>query len=121
MDIYRTSGLVAGLLVATGLVAFLISGTSSVTALIPAFFGLLIGALVALARAKPSVAKGVMHGVVLLAALGAFGSLGRVVPALLGGEIALPVAFAAQVVTAILCVWLVVASVKHFRAQRVAS
>lgn len=121
MDIYRTSGVVAGLLIATGLVAFLISGASSVTALIPAFFGLLIGGLVAFARAKPSAAKGVMHGVVLLAALGALGSLGRVVPALLGGEIALPVAFAAQAVTAILCVWLVVASVKHFRAQRATS
>ena len=59
-----------------------------------------------------------MHGVVLIALLGALGSLGRVVPALMGGDIALPIAFGAQVVTSVLCVWLVVASVQHFRAQR---
>ncbi|MEM1117014.1 MAG: hypothetical protein AAF845_17030 [Bacteroidota bacterium] len=118
MDITRTSGLVAALLIAAGVGAYLVSGTGSVTALIPAFLGIAIGALVSGAKAKPSLAKHLMHGVVLVALLGALGSLGRVVPALLGGEIALPVAFAAQAVTAALCVWLIVASVRHVRAQR---
>ena len=120
MDILRTSGLVSVLLVATGIVAYAVTGMSSFTALIPSFLGLVMGALVALAKAKPTLQKHAMHAVVIVALLGALGSLGRVVPALLGGEIALPVAFAAQVVTTVLCLWLVVAAVRHFRARRTA-
>lgn len=119
MDVYRTTATVAALLVLTGVVAYVATGASSVTALIPAFLGLAIGALYLLARSKPSTAKAAMHGVAVVALLGALGSLGRVVPALLSGEeIALPVAFAAQVVTTALCVWLIVAAVRHFRANR---
>ena len=118
MDVYRTTATVAALLIVTGVVAFFVTGTNSVTALIPAFLGLVIGGLYLLARSVPSTAKAAMHGVAVVALLGAVGSLGRVVPALLGGEIALPVAFAAQVVTTVLCVWLIVAAVRHFRANR---
>lgn len=121
MDITRTSGLVAGLLVATGLVAYVVAsldGDASVTALIPAFLGVLIGALTALARAKPNLSKHVMHGVVLMALLGALGSL-RFIPILLSGTIELPIALVAQMVTFALCTWLVVAAVRHFRARRV--
>ena len=117
MDIYRTTAVVAALLIATGLVAYLASGASSFTALIPAFLGLVIGALWAVARGRPSWAKHAMHGVAVVALLGALGSLGRVIPALAGG-IGLPLAFAAQVVTAVLCTWLIVAAVRHFRATR---
>ncbi|MEM9997564.1 MAG: hypothetical protein AAF809_07670 [Bacteroidota bacterium] len=118
MDIYRTTFLAAGLLVAAGVIAYVVTSTSSVTALIPAFLGIAIGGLGALAKAKPTLAKHAMHGVAVVALLGALGSLGRVVPALTGGEIALPVAFAAQTLTAVLCVWLIVAAVRHFRATR---
>ena len=118
MDVYRTTATVAALLIAAGVVAYVATGANSVTALIPAFLGLIIGGLYLLARAKPSTEKAAMHGVAVVALLGALGSLGRVVPALLGGEIALPVAFAAQVLTAALCVWLIVAAVRHFRATR---
>lgn len=118
MDITRTAGLVAGLLVATGVVAFAITGANSVTALIPAFLGLVMGGLVMLAKAKPSATKAAMHGVVIVALLGALGSIGRVVPAMVSGEIALPIAFAAQLVTTILCIALVAAAIRHFRAQR---
>ncbi|MEM1041056.1 MAG: hypothetical protein AAGI91_00355 [Bacteroidota bacterium] len=121
MDIYRTTITVASILILTGVAAYVGSGTNSVTALIPSFLGLAIAGLWALARAKPDLGKHAMHGVAVVALLGALGSLGRVVPALLGGDIALPVAFAAQLVTTVLCVWLIVAAVRHFRATRRAS
>ncbi|MEM6785423.1 MAG: hypothetical protein AAF624_17005 [Bacteroidota bacterium] len=117
MSIFRTTFLVAGLLIATGLVAYFASGTGSVTALIPAFLGIAIGGLAALAQARPGATKHAMHGVALVALLGALGSLGRVVPALSGG-IELPIAFAAQAITAVLCVGLIIAAVRHFRATR---
>lgn len=118
MDIYRTTTTVAALLAVAGVIAFVVTGASSFTALIPAVLGLVIGGLYLLARSRPSTAKVAMHGVAVVALLGALGSLGRVVPALLGGEIALPVAFAAQAVTTVLCLWLIVAAVRHFRATR---
>ncbi len=119
MDIYRTTITVAALLVVVGVASYFLSGTSSPTALIPAAIGLVIGILWAISKAKPSIAKHTMHGVALVTLLGALGSLGRVIPALTGG-IELPVAFAAQVATTVLCVWLIVASIRHFRATRLA-
>ena len=118
MSIYRITFRVAGLRVATGLAAYVASGTGSVTARIPTFLGVFLGGLAALAQARPGAAKHAMHGVAVVALLGALGSLGRVIPALLGGELALPIAFAAQAVTALLCVGLIVAAVRHFRATR---
>ncbi len=118
MDVYKTAKLVAGLLILTGLVAYFVSGTSSFTAFIPSILGLVIGLLTIAAQAKPNLSKHLMHGVAVVAVLGAVGSLQRVVPALMGGEIALPIAFAAQVVTAVLCVWLIMTAVKSFRAAR---
>ncbi|MEO0743360.1 MAG: hypothetical protein AAF089_17395 [Bacteroidota bacterium] len=118
MSIYRTTFLVAGLLIATGLVAYVASWTGSMTALIPTFLGLIIGGLAALAQARPGAAKHAMHGVAVVALLGALGSLGRVVPAIIGSEIGLPIAFAAQSITAVLCIALIVAAVGHFRANR---
>lgn len=118
MDFYRTTAIVAALLVATGVLAYLVTGASSPTALIPAFFGLFLGGLWALARRPSTLGRMATYAIVVVALLGALGSLGRVVPALFGGGIALPVAFAAQLITTVLCLWLVVAAVQHFRGVR---
>ena len=117
MDIYRTTSIVAALLIIVGATAYFASDTGSPTALIPAAIGLLIGILWAISKARPAIAKHTMHGVAVIALLGALGSLGRVIPALMEG-ITYPVAFAAQLVTSALCAWLIVAAVQHFRANR---
>lgn len=117
MDTLRTSGLVALLLIVTGTVAYVASGMSSFTAMIPAFLGLVVGALVALAQARPGARRGATRAVLGVGVVGALGSLWRVVPAVAGGEIALPVAFAAQAVTAVLCVWLVAAVGRRMGAE----
>ncbi|MEM1126554.1 MAG: hypothetical protein AAGI71_07880 [Bacteroidota bacterium] len=118
MDIYRTTAVVSGLLIVAGLVAYTVSGASSMTALIPSFLGLAVGALWAIARAKESMAKHAMHGVAVLALIGGLGSVGPVISAITSGEIARPIAFGAQLVTGTLCIWLIVAAVQHFRAVR---
>lgn len=117
MDIYRTTVTVAVLLIVVGIASYFASGANSPTALIPAAIGLVIGILWAISRARPSIARHTMHGVAVFALLGALGSLGRVIPAFFG-EISLPIAFAAQVATTVLCVWLIVAAVRHFRTMR---
>lgn len=60
----------AGLLVLLGVGAYVLSGMKSVTALIPAFAGVILGACGALAVAKPGVRKHAMHAAVVVAALG---------------------------------------------------
>ena len=57
MSIYRITFLVAGLLVATGLAAYVASGTGSVTALIPTILGVFLGGLAALAQARRTTSK----------------------------------------------------------------
>ena len=72
---------VGGVLVATGALAYFVlaepdpeTGAKSITALIPAFFGILFVGLGAMALMMPAARKGVMHGAVVLALLGAGGS-----------------------------------------------
>src|SRR5690606_8963672 len=70
-------------LIALGVAAYLGSGRESWTAMIPAIFGvgLAICGGVALKWPKPGVIAAMV-----VAALGLVGSLGRIVPALAGGE-----------------------------------
>jgi len=58
-----------------------------------------------------------MHGAVLVALLGAFGSLGRLIPSLIkgGGQ---PVAQISQGLTAVLCAIFVYLCVQSFMAAR---
>ena len=115
MDVHRTAAVVAALLVATGVLAFAVSDSRSITALIPAVVGVVVGVLVLLARRTSLSARGVVVGYAVVGGLAALGSLGRVVPALTGG-IELPVAFAAQVATVLLGGWLAVVAVQELRA-----
>jgi len=70
-----------GVLVALGALAFFVlaeadpeTGEKSITALIPAFFGILFAGLGSTALKRPAARKGVMHGAVVLALLGLGGS-----------------------------------------------
>ena len=119
VDVHRTAAVVAALLVATGVLAFAVSDSRSVTALIPAVVGVVVGVLVLVSRraarsGRGTVARGVVVAYAVVGALAALGSLGRVVPALTGG-IELPVAFAAQVATVLLSGWLAVVAVQELR------
>ena len=62
------------LLTLLGLVGYFLTGTSSVTALIPAIFGLLLFVLGVLARSEP-IRKHVMHAAAAIALVGCAGAL----------------------------------------------
>jgi len=109
----RTLGLV---LILLGLVSYFGTGRISVTALIPAFFGAVFVILALVAR-NEAARKHAMHGAVALALLGLLGTLGRVIPALLAGQLA-RVAVLAQLAMSLLLAGYIFLGVQSFRQAR---
>lgn len=85
---------------------------ASLTALIPALFGLVLLVLGYLAKAKENLRKHLMHAAVLVALLGFLASAGRLVAKF--SEISLSVASVMQIAMALTCLLFVIISVKSF-------
>jgi hypothetical protein len=108
-------------LIVLGVAGYVASGAVSITALIPAIFGVVLAALGALAR-NEGMRKHAMHGAVLVGLLGFLGSARGLLqlPALMsGGDVARPAAVIAQSVMAILMLLFVVLCVRSFINARV--
>jgi hypothetical protein len=109
----RTLGIV---LILLGLISYFGTGRTSVTALIPAFFGAVF-VILALAANNPSARKHVMHAAVAIALLGLLGTLGRLIPALVAGQLTRP-AVLAQLVMSVLLIGYIALGVKSFKEAR---
>lgn len=98
---------VGSLLTATGVIAWVVTSMSSITALIPAFVGVLMLLAGLIARRGEAVRRHAMHASMAIALLGALGSLMNVakIGSLLDGTAERP---AAIVVSLIMFVALVV-------------
>lgn len=99
-----------------GLIAYFGTGMVSITALIPAFFGILFVVLGIAAR-KEALYKHMMHGAALLALLGLIGSGRGLLTAfamLSGQSVERPDAAISQAVMAVLCIVFLAAAVKSF-------
>lgn len=108
-------------LIVLGVAGYLGSGAASVTALIPAIFGVVLAALGVLAR-NEAMRKHAMHGAVLIGLLGFLGSARGLMqlPAVLsGGDVARPTAVIAQSVMALLMLLFVGLCVRSFINARV--
>ncbi len=110
------------LLILLGVGAYVVTEMQSKTALIPAFVGLPLVILGAIAQAKPGIRMHVMHAAVLIGLLGFFGSVGGVVKLLKWQlndvEPARPAAVVVQAIMAVLMVAFVAICVKSFIAAR---
>lgn len=99
-----------------GGVSYFVTGMQSVTALIPAFFGVVFVVLGVIMRDESKV-KHAGHAAATLALLGFFGSA-RGIPSAItlaqGGEVERPEAAVAQTVMAVLCVIFVALAIKSF-------
>lgn len=106
-------------LVVVGAVAFAVSDTRSVTALIPAVLGLLLFVLGTLAT-REHLRRNAIHGALALALIGLLGTLPQLagIPALLGGRAQRPVAVLAGTVTALVLAVYVALGVRSFVAAR---
>jgi uncharacterized membrane protein len=115
--------IVVGLiLIALGLGGYFGTGTTSVTALIPAFFGLPILLLGALAL-KDSMRKHAMHLAVMIGLIGFVGGIVNAIRVLLKGNYEHSVAFAITCAMIVVCGVFVALCVRSFiqaRKDRVA-
>ncbi len=100
------------LLILLGVISYFASGMVSVTALIPAFFGIVFVLLAWLASRKPDWRKHVMHGSALLALIGIIGSIGGLFELFGGGEPS-SAAIAKAIMALLLIIYLIMA-IKSF-------
>ena len=109
----QKSIIVGVVLVALGLIVTFASGSESVTSLIPAMLGALLVVLGLVARAKPDLARHMMHLAAAVAALAVLGSLGSLI-----GRGGTGWALFAQVGTVLLCGAFLYAAITAFRTAR---
>lgn len=109
-------GILLILLGAGGYVYGMMNGGASLTALIPAIFGVLLIAFGAAARANENLRKHLMHGAVLVGLLGFLATVSSFfkVPALLDGTAERPAAVVSQLLMSVVCLVFVILCVKSF-------
>lgn len=119
-----TSIITGILLVVVGAVGYgygMSAGTASVTALIPAFFGIVLIACGAIGMTADGLRKHLMHLAVVVALLGFILTAGRLVMKLATGGLEASAAVVSQSVMAAVCLVFVMLAVRSFAAARSAN
>lgn len=111
-----TTRLFGLILIVLGVASYTLTGRASVTALIPAFFGAVLVICALIARSE-SARKHAMHAAVAVGLIGALASLGRGIPAALGGDAMRP-AVLSQLIMGVLLLVYVALGVQSFIAAR---
>ena len=104
------------ILIVLGVASYVMTGRTSVTALIPAMFGAVL-VICALVAANESMRKHAMHAAVAIGLLGALAALARGVPAALNGDATRP-AVLSQLIMGVLLLIYVGLGVQSFIAAR---
>lgn len=115
------SGVLLILIGIIGYVFSIIDGNTSLTALIPAAFGLLLLIFGAVARSKESLRMHIMHAAVLVALIGFLIPAYRIISRI--GEIKMSLAILSQAAMSLICLVFVILSIKSFidaRRNRIA-
>ncbi|MCA1623109.1 MAG: hypothetical protein LC768_01660 [Acidobacteria bacterium] len=110
-----TSIISGALLILIGIIGYVFSivdGNTSVTALIPAAFGLLLVIFGFLAKSNENLRKHLMHAAVLVALLGFLIPAGRLLSQM--SNIKISLAVLSQVAMSLICLVFVILSVKSF-------
>ncbi|MGH3356915.1 MAG: hypothetical protein ACRDOJ_13540, partial [Nocardioidaceae bacterium] len=110
---------IGGILAVLGVVAYVATGAVSITALIPTFVGVLL-LVCAVVAGRPSRHRHAMHAALVVALLGAAGSLMNVVKLgdLLAGTAERPAAVVESTIMFVLLVFFIVMGVRSFIAAR---
>ncbi len=90
----------------------IMEGKASVTALIPAFFGIVIALLGAVAKSKESLRKHLMHAALLVALIGFIIPAARVLSKL--STISFSAAIISQVVMSLVCLAFLILGIQSF-------
>ncbi|MBU0984384.1 MAG: hypothetical protein KKA42_10975 [candidate division Zixibacteria bacterium] len=100
--ILRSALLYSGALIMLGLLGYFATGRQSVTALIPAFFGLVVFGVMAITGrvSRPTVSAWVLTGLAVVGVIATITGVPKVVTLISGGDIARPAAAISQTVMA---------------------
>jgi hypothetical protein len=109
-------GVILILIGAAGYAYGLSTGHASITALIPAFFGVVLAILGWLAQVKENLRKHLMHVAVVIALLGFILPTGRLASKF--SELSLSAAVLSQAAMAFVCLIFVIFAVRSFAAAR---
>ena len=104
------------LLIVLGIASYMLTGRTSLTALIPAVFGAVLVICALIARSE-NARRHAMHAAVAVGLIGALAALGRGVPAALAGDATRP-AVLSQLVMGVLLLIYVALGVQSFIAAR---
>lgn len=104
------------ILIVLGVASYMLTGRTSLTAMIPAFFGVVL-VICALVARQESARKHAMHAAVAVGLLGGLAALGRGIPAALAGDAMRP-AVLSQLVMGVLLLVYVALGVQSFIAAR---
>jgi hypothetical protein len=104
------------ILIVLGIASYMLTGRTSLTALIPALFGAVLVVCALIAR-KETARRHAMHAAVAIGLLGALASLGRGIPAAMSGGANRP-AVLSQLVMGVLLLVYVALGVQSFIAAR---
>ena len=103
-------------LIVLGLASYFLTGRTSVTALIPAFFGAVFVILAIVAK-NESARKHAMHAAVALALIVLLLTLGRALPAVFAGNLMRPAVLAQLIMSVMLAIYIAL-GVKSFKEAR---
>jgi len=112
------SGILLVVIGAAGYIYGMNSGTASVTALIPAFFGIVLIACGAIGTVAEGMRKHLMHLAVVVALLGFILTAGRLGMKAATGRLETPPAGISQRAMAAVCLVFVVLAIRTFAAAR---
>ena len=116
----RLTFVIGGILTVLGVVAYFATGAASVTALIPTFIGVLLLVCGAIASRGENARKHAIHAALVVALLGALGSLMQVAKLgdVIAGTAQRPAAVIVSTVMFVLLVLYIVMGVRSFIAAR---
>lgn len=116
-----TSILFGIILIVIGIIGYihgLTNEKASLTALIPAAFGLLLAIFGVVANAKESLRKHMMHASAAIGLIGFIVTAGRLIPRL--GELTFSAAVVSQVAMCLICLLFVILAIRSFAQARLA-
>ena len=99
-----------------GYVYGMMNDRASITALIPAFIGIVLALLGIAAGMKEDLRKHLMHGAVIIALLGFIATAGRLGSRI--SELSLSAAVISQALTALVCLVFMILAIRSFAAAR---
>lgn len=111
-----TTRLFGLLLIVLGIASYTTTGMTSITAMIPAFFGVALVICALIAR-NEAMRKHAMHAAVAIGMVGMLASLTRALPAALGGDAGRPAVIAQLIMGGLLLIY-VAMGVRSFVAAR---